>query len=78
MYVKLISKPNEWYDEGTEVFDDTISDWARAHKRMTVDQFEIWKKAGHILALGIRNGFWDVELCPLEEFYVHYVDKQIC
>jgi hypothetical protein len=27
MYVKFISKPNEWFDTGTEVFDATICDW---------------------------------------------------
>ena len=77
MYVKLISKPNEWYDAGTEVFDDTISDWGRTHKRMTPEQFRVWEKAGHILGLGLKNGFWDVELCPLEEFEVSYTEEQI-
>ena len=56
-YIKFISKSDEWFDEGTEVFDATICDWGRITKRMTVDNYnDVWLKAGHILGRGIRNG----------------------
>lgn len=77
-FVKLVSKKDEWYDEGTEVFDASICDWGRIHKRMTVEHFEKnWKPSGQILGLGLRNGFWDEELCLLEEFDISIVEEQI-
>jgi len=77
-YVKFISKSNEWFDNGTEVFDATICDWGRIIKRMSIEDYKnIWIKAGHILGRGIKNGFWDEELCPLEEFEISYTEDQI-
>ena len=77
-YIKFISKRDEWFDVGTEVFDSTICDWGRTTKRMTVDDYNnIWLKAGHILGRGLKNGFWDEELCPLEEFEILYTEDQI-
>lgn len=76
-YVKLISKKDEWFDVGTEVFDSTICNWGRITKRMTVDDYDVWLKAGHILGRGLKNGFWDEELCPLEEFEILYTEDQI-
>jgi len=77
-YIKFISKTDEWFDAGTEVFDSTICDWGRITKRMTVDDYNnIWLKAGHILGRGLKNGFWDEELCPLEEFEILYTEDQI-
>ena len=76
-YIKLISKKDEWFDVGTEVFDSTICDWGRITKRMTVDDYGVWLKAGHILGRGLKNGFWDEELCPLEEFEILYTEDQI-
>ena len=77
-YVKFISKSNEWIDNGTEVFDATICDWGRILKRMSIEDYKnIWIKAGHILGRGIKNGFWDEELCPLEEFEILYTEDQI-
>lgn len=77
-YVKLVSKTDEWYDEGTEVFDATLCDWGRTHRRMTVEEFEQnWKPSGQILGLGLRNGFWDEELCLLEEFDITIVEDQV-
>lgn len=76
-YVKFISKENEWFDAGTEVFDATICDWGRILKRMSKEDYEnTWIKAGHILGRGLRNGFWDEELCPLEEFEISYTKDQ--
>lgn len=78
MYVKLISKENEWFDAGTEVFDATICDWGRTSKRMTVEDYKnVWVNSGHILGRGLKNGFWDEELCPLEEFNIEYTEHQV-
>ena len=77
-YVKFISKSNEWFDNGTEVFDATICDWGRILKRISIEDYKnIWIKAGHILDRGIKNGFWYEELCPLEEFEILYTEDQI-
>ena len=77
-YVKFISKSNEWFDNGTEVFDATICDWGRILKRMPIEDYKnIWIKAGHILGRGLKNGFWDEELCPLEEFEILYTEDQV-
>lgn len=76
-FVRLVSKPGMWYDDGTEVFDATVCDWGRKHRRITVQEFDQWKLPGHILALGLRNGFWDEELCPLEEFDITIVEEQV-
>jgi hypothetical protein len=76
-YVKFISKPNEWFDAGTEVFDATFCDWGRTSKRIPKEDYEKeWLKAGHILGRGLRNGVWDEELCPLEEFDISYVEDE--
>lgn len=78
MYVKFVSKQDEWFDAGTEVFDATICDWGRISKRMSKADYEnVWSKAGHILGRGLRNGFWDEELCPLEEFEILFTEDQI-
>lgn len=71
-FVRLVSKANEWYDEGTEVFDvDT-------EKRMTLEEYkEHWEPFGYVLVLGLRNGEWDEELCPLEEFDITIVEEQV-
>jgi hypothetical protein len=45
---------------------------------MTKENYEnTWVKAGHILGRGLRNGLWDEELCPLEEFEISYTEDQI-
>jgi hypothetical protein len=77
MYLKFISKSGEWFDAGTEVFDATICDWGKTPKRISAKDYQIWIKAGHILGRGLRNGFWDEELCPLEEFEISYTEDQI-
>jgi hypothetical protein len=78
MYLKLISKSGEWFDSGTEVFDATICDWGKSNKRLLLDDFNThWKPAGHILARALKNGFWDEELCPLEEFEISHTEDQI-
>lgn len=78
MYVKFISKTNEWFDAGTEVFDASICDWGRLRKRLSVEDYNtIWLKTGHILGFGLKNGFWDEELCPLEEFEILYTEEQL-
>jgi hypothetical protein len=78
MYVKFIAREDTWFDINTEVFDSTICDWGRTTKRMNINDYnDIWLKAGHILGRGLKNGFWDEELCPLEEFEVQYTEEQV-
>jgi hypothetical protein len=78
MYVKFIAREDTWFDINTEVFDSTICDWGRTTKRMNINDYnDIWLKAGHILGRGVKNGFWDEELCPLEEFEVQYTEEQV-
>jgi hypothetical protein len=77
-YVKFVSRSDEWFDAGTEVFDATICDWGKTLKRLSrIDYENIWVKAGHILGRGLKNGCWDEELCPLEEFEISYTEDQI-
>ncbi len=80
MYVKLISKPNEWFDAGTEVFEAYMKGYNarnKPFKRMSVDEYKIWEKSGNILGFGIRNGSWLTELCPIEEFEIVYTEEQV-
>jgi len=80
IYVKLISKPNKWFDTGTEVFEaymDGHNAINKPFKRMSVDEYKIWKKSGNILGFGLRNGSWRTELCPIEEFQISYTEDQI-
>lgn len=81
MNIKFISKPNEWFDAGTEVFEAHMSGgyngYNKPFKRITVEEYKIWDKAGHILAFGLRNGVWQTELCPLEEFDILETEDQI-
>jgi hypothetical protein len=78
MYVKFIAREDTWFDINTEVFDSTICDWGRTTKRMNINDYnDIWLKDGHILGRGLKNGFWDEELCPLEEFEVQYTEEQV-
>jgi hypothetical protein len=79
MYVKLISKEHEWFDAGTEVFEAYMDGHNAKHKplkRMTVEEYKIWEKAGHIIAYGTRSGQLSVELCPIEEFEIVYTEEQ--
>jgi len=78
-YVKLISKPDEWFDAGTEVFEAYMGGYNSRNKplrRITVDQYKIWEKAGNILGFGKKDNLWCVELCPLEEFEIVYTEDQ--
>jgi len=79
-YVKIVSRPDEWFDNGTEVFEahaGGYNGYNKPFKRITVDEYKIWEKAGHILAFGLRKGHWMTELCPLEEFEVSYTEDQL-
>jgi hypothetical protein len=79
-YVKLTSKPNEWFDDGTEVFEaymDGYNSVGKPFQRITDDKYKVWEKAGHILAFGLKDGVWRTELCPLEEFEISYIEEQI-
>jgi hypothetical protein len=80
MYVKLISKKHEWFDAGTEVFEaymDGCNSPNKPFKRMSVEEYIIWEKAGHILGFGTKDGLFGVELCPIEEFDILYTEEQL-
>lgn len=48
-YVKLIARPDTWFKAGTEVYSDD-----EYGKRLTLEEFEEWKKDGMILVRGVR------------------------
>lgn len=65
-YVKLISKSDQWYKEGTEVFHYEYP------RRLTLEEYLSWKRDGMILVRGIHadSGNVDGESCSLDEFLV--------
>lgn len=80
MYVKLISRKDQWFDAGTEVFEAYMHGYNaknKPFKRMSVDEYRIWEKSGNILGFGLRNDSWRTELCPIEEFDIVYTEEQI-
>ena len=78
MYIKFISKSNEWFDEGTEVFDGSRNDYNKPLKRISVEDFiSNWQKSGILLGFGLRKNQWDMEVCPIEEFEILYIEEQI-
>ena len=78
MYVKFISKKNEWFDPYTEVFDGSINDYNKPIKRVSITDFKNnWEQSGIILGFGKRNRHWDMEVCPLDEFDIEYTEEQI-
>jgi hypothetical protein len=77
-YVKLISKKDEWFDVGTEVFDGSVNTYGKPIKRISYEDYaKNWEKSGIILGFGLRKGYWDMEVCPLEEFEILYTEDQI-
>lgn len=85
-YVKLIARPNTWFKEGTEVFhyDSDLSE----KRRLTLDEWEEWKKYGMVLVRGIRISDTlaeldmfgdgereDGESCICEEFNVEIIEQ---
>lgn len=78
MYVKFISKKDEWFDAGTEVFDGGVNDYDKPVKRILLSEYsKNWEKSGMILGFGLRNGIWDMEVCSLDEFEILYTEQQI-
>lgn len=76
-YLVLISK-GEWFDKGTEVFDACAYEDRNMPIRITPEDYaERWGTSGQILGLGKRNGDWDEELCPMDEFDIAYTDSQV-
>ena len=70
-YIKLISKPDGWFDAGTEVFDGSVNDYGKTTKRISSEDYAThWEQSGVILGFGFRLGNWDMEVCPLDEFEV--------
>jgi len=77
MYAKFVSKQDEWFDAGTEVFDGSVNDYDKPLFRITVnDYIQNWQKSGIILGFGLRNKQWDMEVCPLDEFEIFYTEEQ--
>lgn len=77
-YVRFISKKDEWFDAGTEVFDGSVNDYDKPIKRiLSKDYLDNWEKSGIILGFGLRNGQWDMEVCTLDEFEISYTEQQI-
>lgn len=77
-YVKLISKRDEWFDVGTEVFDGSVNTYGQPIKRISHEDYvKNWEKSGIILGFGLRQGDWDMEVCALEEFEILYTEDQI-
>ena len=74
-YIKLISKSDEWFDAGTEVFDGSVNDYEQPLKRISSEDFvKNWEKSGNILGFGLVKGYWDMEICPLEEFEILFTE----
>lgn len=76
-YVKLTAKPNTFYKENSEVFDYD-SDYCDK-KRITLGDYEEWKKSNSILVRGIiideKGEEWvDGEFCHIDEFNMEIVD----
>ena len=77
-YIKFISKRDEWFDVGTEVFDGSVNTYGQPIKRISCEDYaKNWEKSGIILGFGLRKGNWDMEVCPLEEFEISYTEDQI-
>ena len=72
-YVKLIAKPDTWYKEGTEVFHYDF-DYDEKH-RISLDEWEEWKKSFGVLARGIRISGGDYEMGPIG---IEYIDGELC
>lgn len=74
MYVKLVAKPNTWFKEGTDVWDEDTG------LRFTKEEFDEWVKSDMIVARGSRicqseselfeigTEYTDSELCEIDEF----------
>jgi hypothetical protein len=77
-YIKFISKTDEWFDVDTEVFDGSVNTYGQPIKRISREDYaKDWEKSGIILGFGLRKGYWDMEVCPLEEFEISYTEDQI-
>lgn len=73
-FVKLTAKPDTWFDEGTEVF---IVDLGYGELRRRVDEFAfVGVKTFSGVYLGLRNGEWDEEFCPPDEFDREFVKEE--
>ena len=77
-YIKFISKQDEWFDVGTEVFDGSVNTYGTLTKRISSEDYsKNWEKSGILLGFGLRKGYWDMEVCPLEEFEISYMEDQV-
>jgi len=64
-YVKLTSKPNHYYDEGTEVFN-------YGGERYNLTEWNECLERGICGTRGLRNGEYDGEWSLCEEFDVEH------
>jgi len=70
-YVKLIAKPNEYYDDGTEVFGSF--EHPLPARRFTIQEWEDCENGhGWACVVGFREGNLDREISFCDEFEVEY------
>jgi hypothetical protein len=69
MYVKLVAKPNTWFKEGTDVWDEDTG------FRFTKEKLNEWAKSDIIVARGSRICESETEL---QEIGVEYTDSELC
>jgi len=85
-YVKFITRPDQWYKEGTEAFIDNNYPNQNAFHRFTVKEFEAYKKVHEEWNCGLfvgcrlyNEGYEriDGELCSLDEFDIIKTDEPL-
>jgi hypothetical protein len=64
-HIKLIAKPNSYYDAGTEVYNYDGN-------RFTKDDWNEWVKSGIACVRGYVKGTLDGDTSLIEEFEVEY------
>ena len=81
LFIKLVSKKDEWFVEGTEVWDEDTD------LRFRIRTYQKWITAKAIVARGLRikqsdsetksaiigEAYIDGEYCPLDEFVISVV-----
>ena len=55
-YVRFISKKDEWFDAGTEVFDGSVNDYDKPIKRILLkDYSDNWEKIRYHFRLWLKK-----------------------
>ncbi len=56
-------------------FDGSVNAYRQPLKRISSEDFvKNWEKSGIILGFGLVKGYWDMEVCPLEEFEILFTE----